>query len=318
MAASRIFFGLLCGNPPQHSDAQDMPTPKASPPVLTPQDLEAFARKYAPILLTEGKRYNIPTRADADGDWDASNNASNYDKFLAGAREFIQKPYEKDAPYFPTLYYEAIVTSTHLFITYYLFFPHDAGDYHTFEPGDPRGGHNNDATSLMVVVPRSEKPFRVITQDHGRITSMSQTEIRLHGDRPVLEISSGNHALRGLKNGEKIREEEPEARRQIFLYAHGEKGQEYKLLRVHETLWLQRKNGDLFGGFDGETGVQFKGDHGPWAPWARPFTDSVPGTIGFALGWRLAESFFDPANVLCLSGEECSKGYLKNPYTQDR
>src|SRR3990167_3156824 len=275
MAASRIFFGLLCGNPPQHSDAQDMPTPKASPPVLTPQDLEAFARKYAPILLTEGKRYNIPTRADADGDWDASNNDSNYDKFLAGAREFIQKPYEKDAPYFPTLYYEAIVTSTHLFITYYLFFPHDAGDYHTFEPGDPRGGHNNDATSLMVVVPRSEKPFRVITQDHGRITSMSQTEIRLHGDRPVLEISSGNHALRGLKNG------------------------------------------DLFGGFDGETGVQFKGDHGPWAPWARPFTDSVPGMIGFALGWRLAESFFDPANVLCLSGEECSKGYLKNPYTQD-
>jgi len=276
-------------------------------------NIEKIARLYAPVFLTEAKRYNIPIPINFDNDWSAENNVANYNLFLQLNPKFVRKPYSKDSKLHPTVYYELIETKNHYFLTYYLFFPFDAGDYHTFEPGHPTGGHNNDATSLMLLVDKKEKTYRLITQHHGKIERFAFQALRRYRRRPVVEITSGNHAIRALKRGELLKEERVKQRRNVFYYHHGEKGEKYKLLRIYDTIWPKRNYKILFGRFDGGMGMQFKGNHGPWAPWARTFVEK--GLFEKA-HWP-EKTFFDPSDVFC--GEllhNCSKGYLQNPYKQ--
>lgn len=279
--------------------------------------VESVAGKYAPVFLTEAKRYNIPLAVDFDGDWKTSNNNVNYDAFLGKFPTFVQNPYASGFPIKPTVYYETIETKTHIFLTYYLFFPHDAGDYHIFEPGDPRGGHNNDSTSMMVVVSKDGKEMRVITQDSGIMASFPKNETRQYLGHPMLVLSSGNHTLRTMRSwGDKLPEELTEDRRKIFLYSHGEDGNKYQLVNIHDSLWQQRTNKDLFDKFVRGIGVQLTGKNAPWAPWARSFSDPMVSKQDRGL----AESFFDPFKVL-LSGachaipkDQCSGEYVVNPY----
>lgn len=282
--------------------------------------VENIAGRYAPVFLTEAKRYNIPLAVDFDGDWKANNNNTNYDAFLNKFPTFVQNPYASGFSITPTVYYETIETKTHIFLTYYLFFPHDAGDYHTFESGNPRGGHNNDSTSMMVVASKDGNEVRVITQDSGIMASFPKSETRQYHGRPVLVLSSGNHTLRAMRSwGDRLPEELTEDRRKIFLYTHGEDGHKYQLVNIHVSLWPQRANKDLFDKFVRGIGVQLTGKNAPWAPWARSFSDPVVSKQDRGL----AESFFDPFRVL-VSGachtipkDQCSGEYVVNPYSQE-
>lgn len=304
--------------PAAEETEQNKTTEEANPnPETTSNPTLTIAQKYAPIFLTEAKRYNIPLQVDFDNDWEASNNSQNYNELLETNLNFIQEPYAGEAILEPTIYYELLETETHYYLTYFLFFPHDAGDYHTFEPGDPRGGHNNDATSLFMIVDKASDFFFLLTLHHEELNIHEKTATRLYDDRPMVELTSGNHSLNGMAADVFLSEEADEDRRNLFYYHHGEEGENYQLLRIYDTLWPERKNDAIFGKFFEGVGTQFKGEHAPWAPWSRPF---VPNQALIPEEERrtLAQSFFAPAALFCESFaiSPCSLEYLENPYAE--
>lgn len=119
-------------------------------PLATDAWLEV-ARRFAPVVYhavhpTEG-RQDLPTRVDFDGDL---RGAGNWDAMAA-----FELP--------PVVYYAALETETHLFLTYHLFHPRDwsyvrAGFHET---------HENDGENLQVVVDKaSGRPVLLTTQAH--------------------------------------------------------------------------------------------------------------------------------------------------------
>lgn len=228
-----------------------------------------MAAQFAPVFLTEAKRDNIPLAINFDGDWIAANNAEHFKVSLLK----------------PSVYYELLETKTHLFLTYFLFFPFAA-------EGE---GPDNPTASLMMIVEKSDHFFNLITFRKEIAQRYSMEELELYQERPLIKLAGSDHTLHPVKKGGALEKE---------LYHFGGSGQAYDLLRILDTLWPQRKNRDLFETFEGNIGTRFQGPSAPFAPW------------GLSL-----EAFADPAGVFlpifCNDGvSECSDEYVENPYLQ--
>jgi hypothetical protein len=78
-------------------------------------EAEALARRWAPGFLQHASAANperdLPLRVDFDGDWSATNNWQHLTPAFR-ARE-------------PSVYYSAILTRTHAYLTFTLFYPRD-------------------------------------------------------------------------------------------------------------------------------------------------------------------------------------------------
>jgi hypothetical protein len=119
-------------------------------PLVVDGQLE-LARRYAPFVYhaldAERGRQDLPTRVDFDGDLRGDNNWEQMPRF--------------ELP--PTLYYAALSTGTHHFITYHLFHPRD---WASFDVG-LHLTHENDGENLQVVVERATgQVVLLFTQAH--------------------------------------------------------------------------------------------------------------------------------------------------------
>jgi hypothetical protein len=121
-------------------------------PLVVDGDLE-LARRYAPFVYhaidPERGRQDLPTRVDFDGDLRGDDNWENLPHY--------------ELP--PTLYYAALTTATHHFLTYHVFHPRD------WAPVDLglHMTHENDGENLQVVVERaSGQVVLLFTQAHYR------------------------------------------------------------------------------------------------------------------------------------------------------
>lgn len=277
--------------------------------------------------------YNIPTRVNFDGDWNVQNNEATYDALLKTHPEIIQTPGKFPQYGVADIYYEAISSKTHVFLTYYLFYPHDASAGCTAttisSDGKHLDGHLNDASSLMLIVRKqgtNEKPDGklewVITQDHGDITNTPGPNVKTDGQRPVVQIDNANHYMNTLPSSAALPGKSTH-------YIFG-KTDDYRLVAIYKNLWPQRKNPTVFGAFNEHgVGVQFMDETEPkpsargtppWAPWAREFnkTNLLKWGLQYALGGRgIAASFFDPIQALIglyIDVENYSRDYVYHPY----
>lgn len=119
-------------------------------PLTTDRHL-ALARQYAPWIYHEVHptrgRQDLPTRVDFDGDLRGGNN------WDAMARH----------PLPPVVYYAALETGTHWFLSYHLFHPRD---WSWLRVGFNET-HENDGENLQVVVEKaSGRPVLLFTQAH--------------------------------------------------------------------------------------------------------------------------------------------------------
>jgi hypothetical protein len=172
----------------------DSPVPA---PVLLRTDAEgrarlvaeasALASRWAPAFLqhtsSRHPERDRPLRVDFDGDWDATNNWSNLD---AGALK--QRP---------AAYYSAVLTETHVFLTYTLFYPRDwipivCVSY---------ACHDNDLEVVMVVAEREAgvDPGRLVfveSKFHTKYVAERAARIaRTPDGRPMIEIESEGHGM---------------------------------------------------------------------------------------------------------------------------
>jgi hypothetical protein len=111
------------------------------------------ATTYAPWIFHEVHprkgRQDIPAPVDFDGDLDGENNWENFPAFE------LQ----------PTVYYAALASGTHLFLSYHLFHPRD---WTSLDLGLHQS-HENDGENLQVVVERSSgRVVLLFAQAHYR------------------------------------------------------------------------------------------------------------------------------------------------------
>jgi hypothetical protein len=285
-----------------------------------------IVNRFSPVFLEDRHcNSNIPTAVNFDNDWDPTNNETSYELAIKTYRDLLDKPEHYRGKGFANVYYEAIASKTHVYLTFYLFYPHDAGDNCAFGIKQPGGGHQNDASSMMLIVrkgasAKSDKLEYVITSDHEQISVLRPEEIKTADGKPIISISSGNHTMEAVKPESQLPAREDN-------YYFGDKlGEKYSLIRIFDSLWMQRNNNKLFCanlGFTEITGARFcRADDGikgrgtpPWAPWARTFVEGGRLSCGFA-GKCL--SFSDPINAfkhLYQNDSAYSTEYDFNPYS---
>src|SRR6187399_2175907 len=122
LLAHCVLFGALSIGPSARSEADlvwSSEPPAATASSLDPRQLEtegeALARRWAPVFVQhvspEHPERDRPLAVDFDGDWDATDNWGH----LTPAAERAK----------PTVYESVILTATHAYLTYTLFFPRD-------------------------------------------------------------------------------------------------------------------------------------------------------------------------------------------------
>jgi hypothetical protein len=154
---------------------------RGAPPAEDP--LHAIAAGYAPFIYhasnPRGARQDIISNIDFDGDLTGNNNWENFDRFRLK----------------PTVYYAALETPTHYFISYHLFHPRDWTPF-TVWVNDT---HENDGENLQVVVRKGDGlPVMLWTQAHYDSRAYARKDcgiadgaIRVAGDFLAID---GRHA----------------------------------------------------------------------------------------------------------------------------
>src|SRR4051812_36518771 len=128
----------------------------------------ALLERWSPNFAQEVSRVHTerdrPLRVDFDGDWDATNNWSDLTPAAAQTR--------------PVVYGAAVLTSTHAYLTYTLFYPRD-----WLQPVCVSYlCHDNDLEVALVVVRRAPEPERdalayVETKAHFDYVALSASEL---------------------------------------------------------------------------------------------------------------------------------------------
>lgn len=284
------------------------------------------AFRYSPVFISDRYKdnslqecpYNIPTQVSFDGDWNPLNNEENYESILSSSSS-------ASAPLkIASIYYEEISSSTHIFLTYYLFYPHDAGDGCAYSEPTDAGGHQNDASSLMLIL-RHDKDGtfidRIMTMDNGLVTVKTPDEVKMIRGRPVIVIKNGTHQMTALDNSAGL----PDA---DSYYRFGMETP-YSLEPIFTSIWLQKENEELFCLFSGNVGIRYCEEENktkgrgtpPWAPWAREFKPTVTAQEELLKTLGLAQSFFDPIKAfgsLYANDRYYSSQYIYNPYLNGR
>jgi hypothetical protein len=287
--------------------------------------LERWAPSFAQELSADSPERDRPLAIDFDGDWDATNNWAHLTPALS------------DAP--PTVYGSAILTPTHAFLTYTLFYPHD-----WFSPVCvPYICHDNDLEVALLVVTRSRgsnagEILFLETKAHNDYVTARGPELLLNGSgRPWIKVESQGHGMHPVRIGERavkgalrlvpFRSEPAEDE-------HGERTERYDLASLHETLWAHRAPGAANGALwiSGESGfLAYDGArHGRRGAWLGISMAGEEYAGGVRPPWGLkapagarGDWFLDPAYVALmrheawLAPEALSLDYVFNPFLDD-
>lgn len=279
-------------------------------------EAQALLLAFAPVFIQEqdpsSAKPDTPLPIDFDGDWRATNNWDNLDRVSPSSLR-------------PAAYGAAILTRTHAFLTYVLFYPRDWASPFCV----PYICHDNDLEAVQLVVKRAsfDAPATLLyveTKAHFDYVAAKASELsRDHTGRPLLRVESQGHGIYPVLCAEKL----PEQARKLT-------PTDYELFSLHTTLWARRDPGASSGELwtSGETGYL-------------AYTGARQGRVGAPLGasmagrkyaggvrppWGLRASvgargdwFLDPAFVAnarhpaIFQEQEFDTGYDFNPFLDD-
>jgi hypothetical protein len=284
--------------------------------------LERWSPNFAQEVSAAHRERDRPLRIDFDGDWDATNNWSDLTPELAASP--------------PVVYGAAVLTGTHAYLTFTLFYPRD-----WLEPVCVSYlCHDNDLEVALVVVRRAPEPGQealvyVETKAHFNYVALRSSELATDaGGRPWIRIESQGHGMYALPSGVA-----PEATALRFVARSSpeasRRGSEpYEMLSLQSTLWARRDprsshsalwtrgetgflayEGSRMGRRGALLGVSVSGKE--YAGGVRP-----PWGLAARAGER-GDWFLDPAYVAVqqhaewLARESPSLDYTFNPYLDD-
>jgi hypothetical protein len=294
---------------------------------------ERLATRWAPAFLQHTSprhpERDRPVRVDFDGDWDATNNWSNLD---AGALQ--QRP---------AVYYSAVLSETHVFLTYTLFYPRDwipivCVSY---------ACHDNDLEVVMVVAEREGRAEREGSADPGRlvfveskfhtkyVAERAAALARTPDGRPMIEIESEGHGMTPAPAKGELALEDVVLLREASAVAlpSSSRSETYELLPLADTLWARRRTdasegrlwtpGDL--GWLSYSGVRFGRLGEPLGATMAglEYRGGVRPPWGIDPHQNRGDWFFDPAfGALSrhrgfFEGRPVSLDYAFNPYVED-
>ena len=249
----RLLGGLLTAggtllfahaNAPQ-AEAMTRPFPKlegtlpTAEPSQLAQEASALAARWAPVfvqhVVADHPERDRPMRVDFDGDWNATNNWAHL------------SPNERGQP--AVVYGSAILTETHAYLTYTLFYPRDWVSLLCL----PYICHDNDLEVALLVVERpSSTPFDagrlalVETKTHLNYIAVAGTELaRGSADQPLIEVESEGHGMHALRRGQIA-----DGDHTTFVHQPAnttsaadrqERRESYELVSLYDTLWARRR-----------------------------------------------------------------------------
>lgn len=235
-----------------------------------------LAKRWAPVYVQhvddDDGGADRPTRFDFDGNWDATDNWDNQARFGTALP--------------PAAYGAAVLTSSHAYLTYTLFYPRDWSRICI-----ALVCHDNDLETVQLVVERDADAGKLVsvrTKAHHSMDDIPAAEVARTGDgRPLLKVESQGHGIAVCRADDP--ECEPLPGR--LVYAPGTVasppptralGQtvHYELLSLRDTLWARRDRAHSKLWTKGETGPLYY--HGVFR-----------GRRGNAMGAAVATSRFD-------------------------
>jgi hypothetical protein len=259
-------------------------TPRASPALAVGTravraELEGegseLSRRWAPLFVQHTSRAHPerdrPLRIDFDGNWDATDDWDHLGKAA------LAQP--------AVVYGSAVLTASHAFLTYTLFYPRDWATPWCV----PYVCHDNDLEVLELVVDRARafEPSGLVfveTKTHRRYLATRGDEVALDATgRPLFEVESEGHGLSSVRV-----DALPEGEVRVYVPPDGQlraipsaPAERYALFSLHETLWAHRHSrsdgGKLWAA--GESGFLF-------------YSGDRTGRLGEALGASMASSVF--------------------------
>lgn len=283
----------------------------------------ALERRFAPVFVQDTSpahpERDRPLPVDFDRDWDAQNNWSHLRA--------------EDARRAPVVYTSSILTATHAYLTYTLFFPRDW----TALPCVPYLCHDNDLESLLVVVsregPRGPADLVLVeTKFHVRFAAEPAAELaRGEAGRPIVTVESEGHGMLPVRRGQRLGAYDLRYVEQS-VSGDGSAVQRYELVSLESSLWARRAP-DASGSrlwAPGEAGfLSYSGARlGPLgralgaAMSGREYAGGVRPPWAIRADGRRGDWFFDPAFVaLARYGawfkHPASSEYVLNTYVDD-
>ncbi len=267
--------------------------------MTTPLDI---VRRFAPIFDYPNENSfggfphdHFPTTVDFDGNWDVTDNADHFEQLIK------EQKYQPKPAIPPSVYYGVAESATHYFLTYYLYYPRD--------PVSMIIGHDNDASSMMMVVKKGSTPKLewVVSSDHGDPEYWQPSESDLTEGRVWVKVTD-THSMTPTK---KMEPALPEMEKDSFSLIpearpmNGSFG--YDLVSV-QSLWDERFNQKVFCDATPQSkGKQYCGGRGGWAPWARKFVDHANAFL--APAWAFAPLYVNLKLENLLKPEEWFEGY---------
>jgi hypothetical protein len=201
--------------------------------------LQRWSPSFAREVSSDHPERDRPLAIDFDGDWDATNNWSHLTSALVHAPAVV--------------YGSAILTSTHAYLTYTLFYPRDWFSPVCFS----YVCHDNDLEVVELVVQRAagvagEALVLVESKAHFEYVAVPGPDLETDGTgRPWLRVESQGHGMYPVRAGEAL----PSRAQRLVLHPEAGAGEEpYQLASLRDTLWARRSAtpGALW--ISGETG----------------------------------------------------------------
>jgi hypothetical protein len=263
-----VAIGIAHGVPPANAATllRGGDASGASAPEKLTAEREALVRRWAPSFVqhtsAEHPERDLPLRVDFDGDWDATN---NWRHLTAALRQET-----------PSVYYSAILSTTHAYLTFTLFYPRDWSwpvcvDYVC---------HDNDLEVALLVVSRAADPAQsalvfLETKAHNSYEALSASTVAVDAaGRPIIEVESQGHGM----YARQIPLAVPSAGDAVILDGPvGDGRHGYELVSLHDTLWARRSPA--------------VGHSSLWAPGSSGFlgySGARQARLGFALGVAMA------------------------------
>jgi hypothetical protein len=243
---------------------------------------DKLTARWAPVYVQHvhesDRGRDRPTRIDFDGNWDATDNWAHQAEL--GTR----------LP--PAAYGAAVMTRSHAYLTYSLYYPRDWSWFCI-----SLVCHDNDLETIQLVVERDAgdgKLVAVRTKAHHSMADIPAHKVARSADgRPMMKVESQGHGIGVCKK------DDPSCTaregRLVYVPAPGMApglvapppgraiGQTvpYQLLSVHDTLWAHR-------GITSTKGLWMEGESGPLF-----YSGRHRGRLGNALGASMATSEYE-------------------------
>jgi hypothetical protein len=238
--------------PAEHLPATTVAAAPATAHAALEAEASSLTARWAPVFVqhtaTDHAERDRPLPVDFDGDWDATNNWNHATPAAARTK--------------PVVYGSAILTTTHAFLTYTLFFPRD------WQPVlcVPYACHDNDLEVVLVVVERnaadSGDPLCFVeTKAHRSYVALRGADVARASDRrPLIEVESQGHGMYALQPGIAAEGAQtwfaPESMGAALQPPAEAPLERYAVASLHATLWARRsptsENGHLW--TEGESG----------------------------------------------------------------